>query len=147
MAKQETKQSDFRITKALQQTLEKNKLLKEVYFSEEGEHYFSKYTIKVYETNEMNQTTDIKTVESLPGAKMGVVMVQTVLNGVQTWKPARKNISYNPVAATFTRDEVLKAIPVSDIKTEKEKLEILRAAAEIAKDDNIQDLLNKINKQ
>lgn len=145
MAK-ESKQSEFRVTKQLQNTLRANPLIKTVYFSEEGDYFFSKYRIKVHETNERNETTDVKEVESLPGAKLGVVMVKTYANGVMTWKAARKNVSYNPVAVEFSREEILGATPVMDSRTEKEKLEILQAAAEIAKDSDIQSLLAKIKK-
>lgn len=142
---QETK-TKIRITKGLQDVVSKNKLIKEVYFNEEGSYYLNKHTVDIYETDEHSQTTGIKTVDCLQ-AFLGVVMVSERANGVLIWKAKKKNISYMPIHSTLSRKEILEAVPVSDTRTEKEKLEILRAAAEIAKDSDIQGLLDKINKQ
>ena len=136
--------TDFRVTKGLQDALKKNPLIENVYFNEEGEHYFMKHKIKLHKTNSLNQVVSIDEVECLPGAKMEIVMLKQIVNGGVQWKPARRNTSCVFVAAEFSREDILNATPVSDIKTEKEKLEILQAAAEIAKNDDIEGLLKKL---
>ncbi len=141
-----TKTAELRITKELQNTLLKNPQIKEVYFGEDGDYFFNKHKIKLHKTNERMQTTSIEDVECLPGAKMTTVFISKVVNGAPEWKPARRNTEYSPVAATFSREDILAATPVPTLRSEKEKLEILSAATEIMKADGYEELLKKLVK-
>lgn len=144
MAK-ETK-SDFKVTKSLQETVSANKLIKEVYFDEEGNHYFNKHKVKVHEVDENSISQSVVEVESLPGCVKTAVKIKSMLNGKPTLVDSLQNTKYRPIAATFSREEILSAQAVAEKISEKEKLEILRKAAEIAKNDDIEGLLKKINK-
>jgi len=142
------KKQDFQITRALQNTLLANPKIKEVYFNEDGDFFFQKFKLEVHEIDEeTGMSKGSQHVETLPGAVKGLVKIKTVINRIPTYKDAFVNIAYNPIAITLTRDEILASQAVSDRKTEKEKLEILTAAAEIAKSSDFQDLLNKINEK
>jgi hypothetical protein len=142
MAKQET----LRVTRSLQETLKKNPLIKEVHFDEDGNYFFNKYTVKIHTTNDMNQVVNVGEKESLPGARRAVVMEKKTLNGIPTYKPAMRNVEYRPISASFSREDILKATPTPDKKTEQEKLEILRQASEIAKESDFESLLSKLKK-
>lgn len=140
------KKSDLKITKALQDTVKSRKQINEVYFDEKGNFYFVKHSIKLHTVDDSNHTTKIEDVDCLPGAKLGIIMIKVPKNGGVEWKPAKRNIECEPIAATLTRDEILKATPVMDNKTEAEELEILKQAAEISKKGNFDELMKKLNK-
>lgn len=145
MAK-ETKKADFQITIGLQNALRLNPNIKKVYFSEEGDHYFKAHEVEIHEVDQVeNRSTGIKKVMALPGVKQAPIKIARIVNRRTVWQDKLVNVSYEPVAAEFTREEILKAPAVTDKKSEAEKLEILRQAAEIAKGDDIQGLLDKIN--
>lgn len=137
--------SDVQITRSLQETVRENPNIKEVYFNEEGGHYFNKHTIDLHEIDGNNVSQGTTKVECLPGAVKGLVKVGRKVNGRVELKDALANVEYEPIAATMSREEVLSADAVSDILTEKQKLEILTRASEIAKGQDFQGLLDKIN--
>lgn len=130
----------------MQNVLIKNPRIKEVYFAENGDYYFMKHKVSIHKTNDLNQTVSVEEVECLPGAKLGIVMIKSMVNGSPVWKGARRNIECEKVAASFTREEVLKAIPVLEAKTESEKIAILLQAQEIMKSKEGEELLAKLKK-
>ena len=108
MAKQDkmTAPIDVSITQELKDTVAKNPLIKEVYFDEKGNHFFKKHTIELYESDAVGVETGRKKVESLPGAKFGIVKVKQNIGG---FRDKRVNVSHTQVAKTMTREEVLGA--------------------------------------
>jgi hypothetical protein len=139
------KKLDFNITKALQETVRADKNIKKVYFSEEGEHYFHAHEIDVHAVDEeTGHSTGTTKVKALPGVKQSPVKVKTVVNRIPVWKDKMVNKQYQPVAAEFTREEILAAKAVADSKTEAEKLEIIRQAQELMKDDEFVSKLGKL---
>lgn len=142
----QTKRQDIKITAGLQSTVKSIKQIKEVYFDESGNFHFVKHSIKLHTVDDSNHTTHIEDVDCLPGAKLGIIMIKVPKNGGVEWKPAKRNIECTPIAVTLTREEVLKATPVMNSKTEAEELEILKQAAEISKKGNFEELMKKLNK-
>jgi len=139
------KKSDFSITKSLQDTLKANPAIKKVYFSEEGEHYFKTHEVDVHSVDEeTGRSKGVTKVVALPRVIQSPVKVKTVINRIPVWKDKLVNTSYQPVAAEFTREEVLAAKAVAGSKTEVEKLEIIRQAQELMKDDEFVSKLGKL---
>jgi hypothetical protein len=138
---------EFQITRSLQETVRKNKNIKEVHFNENGDHFFKKHEIEIHQINDENESKGVKKVWSLPGVVRQPVKVKVKENRKDVLKDKMVNVKYEPIAASFTREEILTATAVGDKKTEAQKIEILRQAAEIAKGDDIQGLLNKINSE
>jgi ribosomal protein S8E len=141
------KNSDFQITKELQDTVIGNKNIKEVYFNEDGDHYFKKHSVSVHKVDDEGISTGTETVDALPGVELGVVKVGVIENKRKVYKDKLTNVAYTPVAATFTRAEILAAKAIGKTRSEKEKLAILAEASEIAKGQDIQGLLDKLKTQ
>lgn len=132
-----------KVTKELQDVVKKNKQLKAVYFDENGNHYFAKHLIEVHETDESGYSTKVTKVEALPGAKKSVVKI---IIDPKKQKVIDKyvNTDYVPVHDTMTREEILKATPVYRAFSDEKKIEILRQAASIAKENGFEDLMKQL---
>lgn len=140
------KNAEFQITTELQETLKKNPKIKEVYFNEEGEHFFNKHTVMVHSVDEESGfSTGTQEVQSLPGVVRGLIKVPVHINKRKEMKDALVNVSYEPIAATFSREDVLNSKAVSKILNEKEQLAILSQAANILKGKDIQEFVEKLN--
>ena len=143
MAKQD--KSTLQVTKALHQTLKYNPKIKEVYFNEDGDFFFKKHKVKIHHYDPENLiSSGVEDVESLPGVSKTAVRVKTVTNGVAQYQFSLVNTDHKPIAATFTREEILSMPAVAEKRTEKEKLEILLAAKEISESGDLEALLAKI---
>ncbi|MDE3023740.1 MAG: hypothetical protein KGI54_18140, partial [Pseudomonadota bacterium] len=89
MAKEKT---DVVITKELQDTVRlhdgkgngKHRLIKNVYFDENGNHYFNKYTVKLHEVDDSGNVTKVKDVECLGSTETIVHIIQKGVGGKVT---------------------------------------------------------------
>lgn len=143
MAKK-TETGSFIITKDLQDTVKNNPKIKEVYFDEQGNHSFHKHIVELHEVDDHNFSTKVTKVESMPGSRLGVVKIKYPTNNGVKIVDKRVNVAVNPVAITVTREEILAAQAVRNPRTEKEKIEILQAAKEIADAGEFENLFKKI---
>lgn len=134
------KDSTLEVTKDLQETVKKNKNIQNIYFDEMGNHYFNTHEVEVHDVDDRGFSKSAKKVTALPGVKFGIAKVKNAMGKIID---KRVNVEYTPVAAEFTREEILSAKPVANARTEKEKLEIMSAASEIAKGGDFEDLMKK----
>ena len=141
------KNDDFQITVDLQETVRANPNIKEVYFAENGDHFFVKHEIEVHDIDDDGISAGTRKVECLPGAKLGLVKVPVKINKQTVMKDKFVNTDWTEIAMTVSREDILKARAVGKNRSTKEQLEILQAAAEIAKGQNLQELLDKLKEQ
>lgn len=145
---------DVTITKELQDTVKlhdgkgdgKHRLIKEVYFDENGNHYFNKFKVMLHTVNEDSFSTGSKEVECL-GTTQSIVHFQTksTAGKVLSTRDVKVITSVKEIYATISREDILAVKnPVSKPKSEKEKLEILKAAAEIAKSEDFEGLMERL---
>ena len=143
---QTTEQTEFQLTRAIQDVVKKEKRIKNVFFDEFGNVYFTKHEVTVHEIDENGYSVKASKVDALPGVTMGLCKLKDPSKR-NAFKDAKVCVGYKAIAFTMTREEALAATPVSNKKTEKEKLEILAAAAEIAKGGDFDSLMEKIKAQ
>jgi hypothetical protein len=144
---------DVTITKELQDTVKlhdgkgngMHRLIKEVYFDENGNHYFNKHKVNLVSVDDAGFNTGSKEVECL-GSKSSIVHFQNrnTAGKVIATKDVKCITEITEIYATVSREDILTAKAVSKPKSQKEQLEILKAAAEIAKGDNFEELMGKL---
>jgi len=141
-----TKQNEVQvqITKELQDTLLLNPKIKTVFFDRNGKHYFYAHKIQLHHVDEYNVSSGIEEVLACPGARRGLIKVNHKVNGKPVLKDALVNISCEQVVLQMSREQILAEKPVYKSTSEKEQLEILRRAAEIAKGGNYDALMDKL---
>lgn len=132
-----------KITRELQDVLKKNPLIEAVYFTHEGDHYLNKHKTTIHKTNDANQSIGIEEVECVQ-ANQSIIFIPKKVNGGIQWVAARRNTSYKAIEKVLNREEVLKAQPVASAMSEREKLDVLTKAAEIARGDDFESLMKKL---
>ncbi|MDE3023587.1 MAG: hypothetical protein KGI54_17340, partial [Pseudomonadota bacterium] len=105
------------------------------------------YTVKLHEVDDSGNVTKVKDVECLGSTETIVHIIQKGVGGKVTGVKDMKAVtSVIEIYSSYTRDEILNAKAVSKPKSEKEKLEILKAASEIAKEGGFEELMEKLKK-
>ena len=135
--------TDIQVTKDLQDTVRSHPNIQEVYFDSEGNHYFQKHKIILHEDDGEGVSKGSKEVEALPGSKMGILKVKQ--GNSKQLRDQRVNVECNEIAVTMTRSEVLKAKAVERKMSDKEQLEILKKASEIANSAGFERLMGMVN--
>ncbi len=120
----------MKVQKSLQDLVKKTPGIKEVYFDENGDHYFQKHKVIIHEDNGNGLSIGTKEVECLPGVKDNVLKVKQP-NGVIIDK--KVHVEYKEIAATLTREQILNADAYHPELTNEDEARILAQAAEIMK--------------
>lgn len=144
---------DVTISKDLQDTVRQHDgkgngqhpLISEVYFDIDGRHYFNKFKVTVHKVDENSVSTGTKEVECL-GSKSNIVHLVSRKPGGQvlSTRDIKAVTEVIEIYATVSREDILSAKAVNKPKSQKEQLEILRQAAEIAKAGNYTELIEKL---
>lgn len=123
----------MKVTTELQDAVRSNPKIKNVFFDKDNNHYFTKHSVEVH-TDDGRGFSDpklIKTVDSLPGVKSGILQVKQP-NGKIISK--RVYTGYQAIEETMSREDVLAAKPVANANlTERDEDNIIRQAQEILK--------------
>ena len=117
------------ISQALKDTVRNNKHIKNVYFNEAGDHFFSAHEIEVHKVDDDGVSIEVKKVKSLPGAKLGIVKIKEKTRLGMNLISKKVNVEYVPIDKTMTREEILSCKSVS-ILMDKDQED---AAIELAK--------------
>lgn len=118
----------MKVSKELQNTVKANPLIQEVYFDEDGNHFFRKHKATIYTDNGHGLSEKAgKEVDCL-GTKDGILKIKQP-NGVVIDK--KVHTSYIAIKETMSREDLLNAVPVLKELSDKEENDILAKAAEI----------------